>query len=72
MKRKHIIAILLAAAIIVTASLVIGSFVTYAPPGPSYMEMQNIYIARIVKFSSWIIGIQVVTALIVLTEKKPK
>jgi hypothetical protein len=72
MKRKHIVGALLGISVVITVILIVGSFVDYAQPGPSAAAMQKIYLARIIRFGCWIIGIQAMTALLVLTDNKPK
>jgi hypothetical protein len=65
--------LLLVASVLLTGSLIVGSFVGYAP-SVSASQMQNIYIASIVKHGSAIVLLQVfaVAVLMIANMKRGK
>jgi hypothetical protein len=69
MKTKRIVVALLGISLALTAWLVFGSFVTYAP-SVSATKIQNIYIARNVRMGLLIGVLQAAAMIVVLVDQR--
>jgi hypothetical protein len=65
MKPKSVAMALLALSIVLTAWLILGSFVTYTP-SVTATEIQNLYLGRIVRLGATIAALQLAAIIVVL------
>lgn len=70
MTRNHTIVLLLVGSLALTAIFIFGSFVNYAQPISS-TDMQNIYLARIMKFGAATASLHLVCLVLALTDRRP-
>ena len=71
MKRNRIAILLLVASCLLLASLVLGSFVTYAPSVKA-TRIQNIYIGRILWHCGISVALQLLGAALLMGPRKPQ
>jgi hypothetical protein len=69
MTRKYIFVGLMAASMIATVALIVGSFVSYAQPISS-ADMQNFYISRILTFGIPAVVMQIAAVILVFSGKQ--